>query len=95
MYRRVSNTIRISTNKNYKNKCVNKNCSNPNTGGAYCRPNIAEFANIAEKTVRNDCVAISRFLAKFLPVPILPKEPISPKLRGRLRFLSQITMTAS
>ena len=28
-------------------------------------------------------------------MPISPKEPISPKLRGHLRFLSQITLSAS
>jgi hypothetical protein len=49
-----------------------------------------EFADIAEKTY-----AISQFLAKFLPFPISAKFPISLKLRGRLRFLLQITLSAS
>ena len=38
---------------------------------------------------------ISRFLAEIIPVPISPKEPISPNLRGRLRFLLQVTLSAS
>jgi hypothetical protein len=38
--------------------------------------------HIAEKTY-----TISQFLTKFLPVPISPKEPISPKLCGGLKFL--------
>ena len=51
---------------------------------------MAEFANITSKIN-----AIPRFLGKILPVPISSKEPISSKLRGRLRFLLQITVSAS
>ena len=35
---------------------------------------------------RKKTYAISRFLAKYPPVTISRKQPISPKLRGRLKF---------
>ena len=41
----------------------------------YREGNIAEFANFAEKTY-----AVALFLAKFFPVPLSPKVPISPKM---------------
>ena len=47
--------------KDFRPKYIN------NRGIRYRRPNLAEFAEIAEKTY-----AISQFLAEILPVPISP-----------------------
>ena len=61
------------------------------TGGGPISP--AKYRRICQyhrKNLRNFTI-----FAKFLPVPISPKEPISPKLRECLMFLLQISLGTS
>jgi hypothetical protein len=82
----------IANEKLYRTCCHGNNHGN-HLSGLWSRNNLSDYTTIQSHLIQGDAryrrKKPTQFLAKILLVPI------SPNLRARLRFLLQITLSAS